>query len=67
MYCGKCGRDDIEPIETIMKQDGSTVVIIYAGVCPTCGEARGVREIFHFCDWDELSEEEAKKVLDNAK
>lgn len=68
MFCGRCGGADIDPIETIMTQDGSTITVTAIAVCPKCGRPFGYREFFHFCgDWEALSEKEAKKVLDNAK
>ena len=68
MFCGRCGGADIDPIETVMTQDGSTVTVTAVAVCPKCCRPFGYREFFHFNgDWEALSEKEAQKVLDNAE
>ena len=67
MFCGRCGGVDIDPIKTVMKQDGSTVTVTAVAVCPKCCRPFGYREFFHLCDWEAISEKDAKKVLDKAE
>lgn len=67
MFCGRCGGSDIDPIKTVMEQDGSTVTITEIAVCPKCCRPFGYREFFHYRSWEALSEKEAKKVLDKAE
>ena len=65
MYCGCCGTDDNKIITQNIDQDGNTITISYFGVCENCGEPLGIKEVFHFADWDYIDPKIVKETLLN--
>ena len=65
MYCSRCGTDDNKIITQNIEQDGNIVAISYFGVCENCGEPLGIKEFFHFTDWDYIDPKTVKEVLLN--
>ena len=67
MYCGKCGNPDNKVITQNIEQDGNTITISYFGMCEQCGELLGIKEFFHFADWDYIDPEIVRNTLLNFK
>lgn len=67
MYCGKCGNPDNKVITQNIEQDGDTITVSYFGVCEQCGESLGIKEFFHFTEWDYIDPEIVKNALLNFK
>ena len=67
MYCGKCGNPDNKVITQNIEQDGNTITVSYFGVCEQCGELLGIKEFFHFTDWDYIDPKIVRNTLLNFK
>ena len=67
MFCGRCGADD----EKTFVKNGFVVTVdeVYyykVGKCTQCGELLGTKEVYTLDHCEEMSREEAKKLLINA-
>ena len=66
MFCGRCGADDEKTfVKSGFVETVDEVYYYRVGKCTQCGELLGTKEVYTFDHCEEMSREEAKKLLTN--